>query len=89
MLKRHCVNLKIATIEMAVSKRVKEVKGRALLRIGMDVAAIVAKPKPLESIVTNVRRSHGRPKQKRISKMLEPIELHNAISTKPDFFTRR
>ena len=53
----------------------------------MEAAAKVAKPTPFRTIITKVFSSQGRPRQKRMSKMLEPIELQMAISARPAFFT--
>ena len=84
---RQRVILNMAIIAPMVSSKVMEVNGSAVLCIGMELAAIVAKPNPLVTITTNVLRSHGRPKQNRMSNIFDPIELQMAILARPAFFT--
>lgn len=57
--------------------------------MGIEVAARVAKPKPFFTIMINVLRSHGKPRQNKMSNIFDPIELHIAISARPARFTMK
>lgn len=84
---RHSVSRKMTSMAMIVSNKVNEVSGRAVDWMEMAVLASVAKPTPLVTTITSVFSSHGRPRQNRMSKMFEPIELQMAMSARPAFFT--
>lgn len=84
---RQLVNLKMANIAPIVNSSVSEVNGNAVLWIGIEAAARVANPKPLVTIITKLFSSQGSPRQKRMSKMFDPIELQIAMSARPAFFT--
>ena len=79
------VIMKVPTRDKIVIKRVKDVNGRASLRIGVEVSSKLMLP------VLNIKiidfNNQGIPKQNRMSKMFEPIELLIAMLANPDLFT--
>lgn len=81
--------LKAIIIAKHVIKRVSDVKGRAVLWIVISVLTNFEKPVPSDIMRTRHFRNHGTPRQKRMSKMLEPIELQMAILARPAFFTTK
>jgi len=66
-----------------VKRSVKDVIGSAALCMGIAVAAIEAKPFPSIIIELNDLMNQGRPRQMRMSKMFDAIELQIAISANP------
>lgn len=81
----HLVIIKVPTRDKIVIKRVRDVNGRASLRIGIEVFSKLMLP------VLNIKiidfNNQGIPKQNRMSKMFEPIELLIAMLANPDLFT--
>ena len=77
----------VVTNRMIVIKSVNVVKDRPNDWIGTIVST--RSRVPSENIAITDLINHGRPKHTKMSKMFEPIALHNAISAKPARFTTR